>query len=166
MSASPGALEAFEAFAAALDYDMLIVTAAAGEERDGCLVGFHTQASIHPARLLVCLSDKNRTYRLARETDVLVVHLVPADAPELAELFGGATGDEVDKLSQCDWTPGPGGAPVLERCENWIAGRVLERVALGDHVGFLLEPIAGEASAAARGLRFSAARRIKPGHEA
>jgi flavin reductase (DIM6/NTAB) family NADH-FMN oxidoreductase RutF len=159
-------LTAFAAFVAALNHSMLIVTAAAGDERDGCLVGFHTQASIHPPRLLVCLSDKNRTYRLAREADVLVAHMVPADAPELAEIFGGETGDEVDKLSQVAWRPGPGGAPVLERCPNWVAGEVLERIDFGDHVGFLTEPIAGEADAEARGLRMSQAMRIEPGHEA
>src|SRR5215208_7631728 len=39
-------LPAFEAIVAQLDYPMFIVTAAAGEERGGCLVGFATQASI------------------------------------------------------------------------------------------------------------------------
>ena len=145
---------------------MLIVTAAAGDERDGCLVGFHTQASIHPPRLLVCLSDKNRTYRLAREADVLIAPPRAADAADLAEIFGGETGDEVDKLAQVAWHPGPGGAPVLERCPNWVAGEVLERIDLGDHVGFLAEPIAGKADPEARPLRFSQTRRIEPGHEA
>ena len=159
-------MTAFHAFVGALDHDMLIVTAAAGAERDGCLVGFHTQASIDPPRLLVCLSDKNRTYRLAREADVLVVHQVPEDAPDLAELFGGETGDEVDKLAQVAWRPGPGGAPVLERCRNWVAGEVLERLDCGDHVAFLLEPIDGEASEQARGLRFSAVKGMHPGHQA
>jgi flavin reductase (DIM6/NTAB) family NADH-FMN oxidoreductase RutF len=164
MSASPGAREAFEAFVAALDYDMLIVTAAAGGERDGCLVGFHTQASIDPGRLLVCLSDKNRTYRIACAAEILAVHLVPADAPELARLFGGETGDEVDKLAQTAWRPGPGGAPVIERCESWLAGLVLERVPFGDHVGFLLEPVVGRANPRARGLRLSQVRGIEAGH--
>ena len=158
----------FAAFFAALDDSMLIVTAAAGDDRDGCLVGFRTQASIHPPRMLLCLSEKNHTYRLALRTDVLVAHLVPAGAPDLAEIFGGETGDDVDKLSQVAWRPGPGGAPVLERCPraNWVAGEVLERVDFGDHVGFLTQPIAGDASAEARGLRLSRAMRIEPGHEA
>jgi flavin reductase (DIM6/NTAB) family NADH-FMN oxidoreductase RutF len=159
-------LTAFHAFVTALDHSMLIVTTAAGEERDGCLVGFHTQTSIDPPRLLVCLSDKNRTYRLARDSDVLVVHLVPADAPDLAVHFGHETGDEVDKLADVAWHPGPGGAPVIERCRNWIAGEVLERFAFGDHVGFLLEPIAGEADENERGLRMAETPKMDPGHEA
>src|SRR4051794_41781759 len=47
-----------------LDYPMFIVTVAAGGERAGCLVGFATQCSINPPRFLVCLSDKNRTFRV------------------------------------------------------------------------------------------------------
>jgi flavin reductase (DIM6/NTAB) family NADH-FMN oxidoreductase RutF len=44
-----------------LDYAMFIVTTAADDERAWCLVGFASQASIHPPRFLVGLSDKNRT---------------------------------------------------------------------------------------------------------
>src|SRR3954468_19640786 len=96
-----------------LDYPMFIVTVAAGDERAGCLIGFATQCSINPPRFLVCLSNKNRTFRVARDAKILVVHLVPDDAAELAELFGSRTGDEVDKFELCDWSPGPGGTPVL-----------------------------------------------------
>lgn len=149
-----------------LDYPMFVVTAAADGERSGCLVGFATQASIDPPRFLVGLSDKNRTYRVARDADVLVVHLVASDQGALAELFGGETGDEVDKFSRVPWRPGPGGAPVLEDCPNWFAGRVLERRPYGDHVGFLLEPVHVEVGPGQEEFTFHRARRIDPGHEA
>jgi flavin reductase (DIM6/NTAB) family NADH-FMN oxidoreductase RutF len=158
--------QAFEALVGELDYPMYIVTAAHRGERDGCLVGFATQCSIHPARFLACMSDKNRTYRIAEEADTLVVHVVPSDADDLVELFGGETGDEVDKLSQVEWSEGPDGVPVLARCPNWFAGSVLDRVRLGDHVGYLLEPVAGEHGV--NGLAafpFSRAKHVRPGHE-
>ncbi len=147
-----------------LDYPMYIVTAAAGGHRSGCLVGFATQCSIHPPRFLVCISDKNHTYRVAREAEVLVVHLVPADAGELAELFGSQTGDEIDKFARCEWRPGPGGAPILAGCANWFAGRVLERLPAGDHVALLLEPVEAHATDEEH-FTFHRARRIEPGHE-
>ena len=155
----------FDRLMASLDYPMFIVTAAAGGERAGCLVGFATQASIHPPRFLVGLSDKNRTHRVACAADELVVHLVPEDAADLAELFGGETGDEVDKFAQVDWRPRPGGAPVLERCENWFAGRVLERSSFGDHTGFLLEPLDAHVGADQEEITFHRAKRIDPGHQ-
>jgi flavin reductase (DIM6/NTAB) family NADH-FMN oxidoreductase RutF len=155
----------FAELAAELDYMMFIVTTAAGGERAGCLVGFATQVSIRPPRFLVCLSVKNRTYRVAMRSDVLVVHLLPSDAVGLAELFGGETGDEVDKFSRCAWREGPDGAPIVSSLENWFAGRVLERVDLGDHWGFLLEPIEGQAGRSGTPLTFRRARWIDPGHE-
>jgi flavin reductase (DIM6/NTAB) family NADH-FMN oxidoreductase RutF len=157
----------FAALVASLDYPLFIVTAAAGDEQAGCLIGFATQASIRPSRFLACLSKKNRTFEVAQKTDHLVVHVVGEANRELAELFGGETGDEVDKFASVRWHPGPGGAPVLEDCERWFAGRVLDRVDLGDHVGFLLEPVtAGVEAADGDLLTFQDARDIDPGHPA
>ncbi len=156
----------FQRLMAQLDYSLFIVTAANGEERSGCLVGFASQVSIHPSRFLVGLSVKNRTYRVAcAGTDTLVVHFVPEHAEDLARLFGGETGDEVDKFTRCRWRPGPAGAPILTDLEDWFAGRVLERVDFGDHCGFLLEPIDGEAHRSGSPLTFRRAKWIEPGHE-
>src|SRR5689334_9304746 len=99
---------------------MLIVTTAADGERAGCLVGFASQVSIHPPRFLTCLSDKNRTFRVAQQATVLAIHFVPQDATDLAELFGGQTGDETDKFAQVDWRPGPEGVPIINALENWF----------------------------------------------
>jgi flavin reductase (DIM6/NTAB) family NADH-FMN oxidoreductase RutF len=149
-----------------LDYPMFIVTAARGGERAGCLVGFATQTSIHPSRFLVCLSRENRTTRVAARVEHLGVHFVPADRGPLAELFGGATGDEVDKFARCAWHEGVHGVPLLEDCSNRFVGRVLGRLDLGDHVGHLLEPVAAEHGAAGPEFTFHRARRIDPGHPA
>ena len=149
-----------------LDYPMFIVTVAAEGERAGCLVGFATQCSIDPPRFLVCLSDKNRTFRVARAASVMVVHLVPREAEDLANLFGERTGDEIDKFARCEWSPGPEGAPILSACGNWFAGRILERLPAGDHHAYLLEPFDAASDARQGQFDFHRARRMRPGHEA
>jgi len=158
--------EEFNAFVTELEYPMYVVTVAAGGERDGCLVGFATQCSIHPPRFLVCMSVKNRTSRIAAAAPILAVHLVAADRHDLAELFGGETADEVDKLAQWPWREGPGGVPILEGVRNLFVGRVLARFDLGDHVGHLLEPIAAQHEGGAEALGFQEARDIDAGHPA
>jgi len=160
------ASETFDGLMGELEYSMFIVTAAAEGKREGCLVGFAAQTSVDPSRFLVCLSEKNRTTRLAARVDHLAVHLVPARAEALAELFGGTTGDDRDKFALCDWEPGPEGLPILGECENWFVGRVLERLDLGDHVGYLLEPEAANHGEASPDFTFHRARRIDAGHEA
>jgi flavin reductase (DIM6/NTAB) family NADH-FMN oxidoreductase RutF len=149
-----------------LDYSMFVVTTAAGGEPAGCLVGFASQTSIEPPRFVVCLSRNNRTYRVARTAELLAVHFVPREAAWLAELFGGSTGDDVDKFAHCAWHPGPGGVPVVEACDNWFAGRVLDRLDLGDHVGFLLEPVEAHREHRGPQFEFHRAKRIEPGHPA
>jgi flavin reductase (DIM6/NTAB) family NADH-FMN oxidoreductase RutF len=147
-----------------LDYPMFIVTTASEGERDGCLIGFSSQVSIKPPRFLACLSVKNRTYRIAARAETLIVHFVPEDAAELAEHFGGETGDELDKFAEVGWREGPGGAPIVAALENWFAGRILQRLDLGDHCGFLLEPMDGHAGRSETPLTFQRAKWIEPGH--
>jgi flavin reductase (DIM6/NTAB) family NADH-FMN oxidoreductase RutF len=159
-------LEAFGTLSAALDYPMFVVTAASGDERGGCLVGFASQCSIDPARFLVCLSRKNHTYRVARQADVLAVHLLGADQLALARLFGTETGDDVDKFDECRWTPGPQGVPFLDDCPNRFVGRVAERVDAGDHVGFVLDVVEASASDPGPLLTFQQVRDLEPGHRA
>jgi flavin reductase (DIM6/NTAB) family NADH-FMN oxidoreductase RutF len=160
--------EDFDTLVGRLDYPMFVATTVgAGGERAGCLVGFATQCSIDPARFLVCVSDKNRTYRVLRGADALALHVVPEDAEDVVELFGGETADEVgDKFDRCAWHQGPEGLPILERCPSWFAGRILERIELGDHVGHVVEPFAAEAGYEGRAYPFARAKRVDPGHEA
>jgi flavin reductase (DIM6/NTAB) family NADH-FMN oxidoreductase RutF len=158
--------QTFQRLVAQLDYPMFIATVAADGERAGCLIGFATQCSIHPPRFLAGISDKNRTYRVAEHAESMAIHLVPEDATELAELFGGETGDDLDKFERCDWRPGPDGVPLLDGCPNRFVGRILERVAFGDHVGLVLEPFFAEEDEGSGQLGFHRAKRIEPGHEA
>ena len=152
----------FEGIVGDLEYPMFIVTAPGPF---GCLVGFTTQASIDPPRFIACLSHKNRTFREGRDAPALGVHAVPAEAEDLAQLFGGETGDEIDKFARTHWREGPLGVPILDRCENWFVGRVLERVDAGDHDAFLLEPI-DASSGDGEEFTFHRAKRIDPGHDA
>ena len=157
---------AFDEIVGDLDYPMFIVTVAAGEHQAGCLVGFATQTSIDPPHFLVCLSERNHTTKLAQEAELLGVHAVPADATGLAQLFGGETGDEVDKFPRVGWRPGPGGVPLLDEARNRFVGRIEEKLPAGDHIAFLLTPIEAEAEPGEREFQFHRAKRIDPGHEA
>ena len=162
----PAAIETFNEIMDALDPPMLIVTTTVGEQRAGCLVGFAAQCSIDPPRFLVGLSVRNHTLRVARRADALAVHVLPAGAHALAELFGGETGDTTDKFARCAWRTGPAGLPILEDCGSWFAGSVLVRHELGDHVGYLLEPFAAAGDGRRDFLKYSQAKRIEPGHDA
>ena len=148
------------------DPAMVIVTAAAGSERAGCLVGFSAQCSIDPPRYLVCISVENRTYEVASRAAVLAVHAVRSDQFALAEHFGGETGDDVDKFAAMSWHAGPSGVSVLDECAVFV-GRIVDVVEFGDHTGFILAPLDDtRGSVEGEPLRLSRAQNIDPGHPA
>jgi flavin reductase (DIM6/NTAB) family NADH-FMN oxidoreductase RutF len=160
--------DAFERIAASLDTPMVIVTTRAGDEMDGCLVGFTTQCSIDPTHYLVCLSTANRTYEIAKRASTLVVHMLHDDGRDrsLARLFGENTARDVDKLAECNWAPGPNGVPVIRSCD-WFGGPIVGRVNLGDHVGFVVDVQFGNAlRTSERYLGFTAVRDLNAGNPA
>ncbi|AXE90754.1 MULTISPECIES: flavin reductase family protein [unclassified Streptomyces] len=155
-----------DAFIGRLNPDMCVVTAAAGGERAGCLVGFASQCSIRPVRFAVWLSELNHTFRVARNAEVLAVHLLAREQHALAELFGGRTGDRTDKFRDVRLREAYGGALVLEDAPAWFVGRVLTRAGGGDHIGFVLDPVewGGHETYDGPLLRLSDAVGIPPGH--
>jgi flavin reductase (DIM6/NTAB) family NADH-FMN oxidoreductase RutF len=157
----------FNTLMAALDSPLIVVTTADERERAGCLVEFHVQSSIEPQRYCLWLSKANYTYRVALHSSHLVIHFLTADDLPLAELFGSRTGDTVDKFAGLPVDSGPGGAPVLRQCPNWLAVR---RIALldegGDHVCLTAEPVAAHTAGPFRPLRISQAGHLKAGHGA
>ncbi|HEX8771522.1 MAG TPA: flavin reductase family protein [Acidimicrobiales bacterium] len=156
----------FAALTDELDYGMFIVTAASGDRRAGCLVGFSTQCSIDPLRYLVCLSRLNHTTSVASVAAVLAVHVVTTGARDLAELFGTNCGNEIDKFDRCEWTRGPEGVPLLSGCPDRFVGRIRSQQDLGDHVGFVLELVEVSSDAPGEPLTFQQLRDLQPGHPA
>lgn len=159
--------QAFEKLVALLNYPMFVVTTQAGGVAAGCLVGFASQASIHPPRFLVGLSTQNHTFRVAAEATHLAVHVFDREHLDVVELFGSQTGDSVNKFDGCSWHHGPAQLPILDAAAAWFVGEILDRFSLGDHVGHLLQPVDGSPPhELERWVSFSDVQHLPPGHEA
>lgn len=159
----------YETLVARFDGPMAIVTLCHDGERSGCLVGFHSSCSIDPPLHAVWISQANHTHGPALASDLLAVHLLDAQAHDLAAHFGGLTGDEADKFADVAWHPGPEGVPLLDELPNRMVGRRVRVLdADGDHTCVVLEPVAvdlGDESGVET-LRLSDATDIEPGHDA
>ncbi|ORV45293.1 oxidoreductase [Mycolicibacter engbaekii] len=159
--------ESFQQLVSMLDYTMFVVTTRAHDETSGCLVGFATQTSIDPARFLVGISKRNHTFAVAAASEHLAVHVLARDDMELARLFGSQTGDDINKFEHCAWHRGPEGMPILDAAPGWFVGKTLRRIDLGDHLGYLLEPVAAEAETRTPDLLSLAdVVDLEPGHSA
>lgn len=156
-------------FLARLDAPLAIVTLRHGEERSGCLVGFHSSCSIDPPLHAVWISQANHTHGPALASDLLAVHLIHAVGDDLVAHFGGLTGDETDKFADIRWHPGPDGVPLLDDLTNRLVGRRVRIFdAGGDHTGVVVEPVAVDLGDASDpdALRLSDATDVEPGHDA
>lgn len=156
----------FAAFMGDVDHPMIVVTTTAGDEHAGCLVGFHSQCSIDPARYAVWLSKANRTFRIAVHAEMFALHFLEAEDRDLAELFGAHTGDDEDKFARCKWSVGTGGVRLLECRARITARRVAMQDDGGDHVCFVLEPRDTAAPEDFDPLLFSHVQDLDAGHDA
>ena len=158
---------AFDTVMGRLDSPLIVVTTGSADQQAGCVVGFHTQCSIDPVRYAVWVSKANQTYRVALFATHLALHFLDVGDHELAELFGGTTGDDVDKFARCEWQAGPGGVPLLTRCPTRV---VIERTSLwddgSDHVCIVGEPVDASAAPGFTPLRLADAHDITAGHAA
>lgn len=154
-----------DAVIAQLNDTMVIVTAAAGNDKAGCLVGFSSQVSIDPLRYLVALSVRNHTYGVASRAERLGVHVLDAADSALAQLFGSETGDEIDKFAHCRWQL-VRDVPVLKGTVSWFTGRIAESTPFGDHVGFLLDvdPRPAHLASVIHPLRLNGVSGMEAGH--
>jgi len=159
--------EAFDSIIGSVDPPLVVVTTAAQGERGGCVVGFHAQSGIAPERYCLWLSKANHTYRVGLRATTFAVHFLTADDLPLAELFGGHSGEELDKFARTAWTAGPDGVPLLEDLPHRLE---LRRVALldegSDHVCVTTEVVAAHSTGRFEPLRLSAAAHVQPGHDA
>ena len=159
--------DAFDTMMASVDNAMIVVTAAAGDERAGCLVGFHAQSGIDPHRFCLWLSKANHTYRIGLRSPHLGVHCLTRADRELAELFGTKSGDDLDKFEGLRVEEGPDRVPVLVDCPHRMVVRRTTMVDEGgDHVCVATEVVEAHSAGRFQPLRLSDVDDLTPGHEA
>ena len=148
-----------------VDSPLIVVTTSAEGERAGCLVGFHSQASIDPEHYCFWLSEANHTYRVALRADHFAVHFPTTADSELARFFGSRSGSETDKFAGLDFTVTEDGVPLLADLPNRL---IVERIAMlddgSDHVCLTARVIAIEFGQSFTPLRPSQLGDLKPGH--
>ena len=155
--------DAYDRLVDATDPAAVIVTAAAGDERAGCLVTFDAPCSVTPPLYAIWLSDRNHTHDIACSSGVLTVHLLDATADrQLAELFASVSGHDTDKFARCSWQQ-HGDAVVLDLATGYFTADITNCLPTGDHTLFVLSPTHVGGRVPLRPMRFSDAQHLPPG---
>ena len=150
---------------ASVDSPLIVVTTSAEGERAGCLVGFHSQASIDPEHYCFWLSKANHTYRVALRSERFAVHFLTDVDRESARHFGSLSGMETDKFAGLDFTDTEDGVPLLADLPNRL---IVERIAMlddgSDHVCTTARVASVEVADGFTPLRPSQLGDLTPGH--
>ena len=148
-----------------VDSPLIVVTTSAEGERAGCLVGFHSQASIDPEHYCFWLSKANHTYRVALRSESFAVHFLTDVDRESARHFGSLSGMETDKFAGLDFTVTEDGVPLLADLPNRL---IVERITMlddgSDHVCLTAGVLATEFGQSFTPLRPSQLGDLSPGH--
>lgn len=133
----------FDDLMAMLDGPAYVVTTQADGQPSGCLVSFATQTSVQPPSFMIVVPRNSHTREVASRSEHLAVHVLSQRDVVLAELFGSQTDDQNNKFDRCSWRAGPQGMPILDEAVAWFIGRTVYWIDIGDHVAYILEPVAG-----------------------
>jgi flavin reductase (DIM6/NTAB) family NADH-FMN oxidoreductase RutF len=142
MSADP-----FDRLMDRLDRPLVLVTAAARRQVAACIAAFSSQCGLVPPRYCVYLPKDHAAYEVARRAGHLMVHFLDRGDREVVHAFeDGRDEAPVDVFAALRWRRGPDGrTPRLADAEAWLFGKVVGRHDVGDHVGFVVEPIKARA---------------------
>ncbi len=147
--------ELFGQLMAMLDYPVFVVTTQADGQPSGCLVSLTSQTSVQPPSFMVGMPTSSPTVGVANRSEYLAVHVLSRRHQVLAELFGTqAAGDQAKKFDRCSWRSGPAGMPILDDAVAWFVGRTASWSEVGDHVVYLLEPVAAWVPESAQDLLY------------
>lgn len=157
---------AFARLMTAENTSLIVVTTAADEVPAGCLVSYHTQASMTPQHYNFWLSKANHTYRVGLLATHFAVHFLTNDDLSLAHHFGAHSGQQTDKFAGLDVQPNDYAVPLLAACPNRM---IVEQISMlddgGDHVCVTGRVVSADSAGHFTPLRLSDAGDLAPAHD-
>lgn len=155
----------FQTLMGSVNSALVVVTTSVENTQAGCLVGYHSQASIAPQHYCIWLSKANHTYRVGLRATHFAVHFLTADDLALAQQFGTHSGQHVNKFADLDVATDAQAMPLLADCPNHM---VLERISLldngGDHVCVTGKVVSAHSNEKFTPLRVADIGKLAPAH--
>ena len=112
---------------------LTVVTAADAEGP----VGFTCQAfmslSLEPPLIALAPGKSSTTWPRIAPLGTFCVNLLSEDQEALCREFAISGAERSDKFSGVGWSPGPGGAPILDGALAWVGCRITQSYEAGDH---------------------------------
>lgn len=155
----------FATLMSAENTSLVVVTAAVENVLAGCLVSYHTQASMTPPHYNIWLSKANHTYRVGLLAQRFGVHFLTSEDLVWAEHFATLSGQDTNKFAGLAVTMHHD-VPLLDALPNRM---IIQKLSMlddgGDHVCVNAKVITAQAAGDFTPLRLSDLGDMRPAHD-
>ena len=103
----------------------------------GMTANSFTSVSLEPPLVLLCIARSAASFGAMEQADRYAVHILSADQQATSNAFARSAADGAEKFAQVPWHRAHDGLPLLDDYLARIECTVVDRVQLGDHVGYV-----------------------------
>ena len=103
----------------------------------GMTANAFTSVSLDPPLVLLCIARSTASFRAMDQAERYAVHILTADQQATSSAFARSAAEGARKFGDVRWSRAADGLPLLEDFLARIECSVVDRVELGDHVGYV-----------------------------
>jgi flavin reductase (DIM6/NTAB) family NADH-FMN oxidoreductase RutF len=120
----------------------------------GMTANSFTSVSLEPPLVLLCVARSAASFAAMERARRYAVHILHHEQHEISTAFARSAATGAQKFDHVRWHRGDDGLPLLDDCLVRIECTITQRVALGDHVGYIGHVDAAGAHAGGTPLAF------------
>jgi flavin reductase (DIM6/NTAB) family NADH-FMN oxidoreductase RutF len=113
-------------------YGLYAVSCADEGDVNAFTANWLSQVSFDPPLVAVSIENDSKSLPMIQRSRAFLINVLRSGDRELAGQLGKSALKQPDKLKSVAYTPGPGGAPILEDALAWIACEVKHTIETGD----------------------------------
>lgn len=113
-------------------YGLYAVSCADAGEVNAFTANWLSQVSFDPPLVAVSIENNTKSLPMIQRSRAFLINVLRSGDRELAGQLGKSALKQPDKLKSLAYTPGPGGAPILETALAWVACEVKHTIEAGD----------------------------------
>lgn len=122
-------------------YGLYAVSCADEGEVNAFTANWLSQVSFEPPLVTVSIENDTKSLPMILRSRKFIINVYREGDRALAGLLGKSALQHPEKLTGIDYTPGPGGAPVLRDALAWVACEVKHTVEAGDSTLVIAEVV-------------------------
>jgi flavin reductase (DIM6/NTAB) family NADH-FMN oxidoreductase RutF len=122
-------------------YGLYAVSCADDGEVNAFTANWLSQVSFDPPLVAVSIENNTKSLPMILRSRAFIINVLRSGDRELAGQLGKSALKQPDKLSSVEYTPGPGGSPILRNALGWVACEVKHTIEAGDSTLVIAEVV-------------------------